>query len=68
MQSRLNLHGPEHGNGLAIFLPIPLKKISCKESHQPNKTNKKIRFAWIGRLVDFKFYILKQVFTIINLI
>ena len=43
-----------------IFLPIPLKKISSKESHQPNKTNKKIRFAWIGRLVDFKFYILKE--------
>ncbi len=46
-----------------IFLPIPLKKISSKESHQPNKTNKKIRFAWIGRLVDFKFYILKRAIT-----
>lgn len=48
------------------ILPIPLKKKSTKFQYKPNELNKKIKIAWIGRVVDFKFFILKKALSDID--
>lgn len=42
------------------FLPIPLKKKSIEIPYKNNKPQNEYKIAWIGRMVDFKFNILKR--------
>lgn len=46
-----------------IFLPIPLKRKFYKAANTTIKPTKELRIAWIGRIVDFKFNILKRSLT-----
>ena len=49
-----------------IFLPIPLKEQSEIMYRGFDRSSRKIKIAWIGRIVDFKYFILKRALIDIN--
>ena len=48
------------------FLPIPLLMSCDSRFNGYVKSSKTIRIVWLGRIVDFKYFILKRALTDIN--
>lgn len=65
-----NLRKTEICNDLSLnrasFLPIPVDLPECNSKNTFRNVNEDIRFTWIGRLVDFKFYPLKRFLISMN--
>lgn len=53
----LNHSGVTIGNPVYVPIPAPSKKLINRDFHSDNAT---LHFCWIGRIVDFKFFILKR--------
>lgn len=49
-----------------LFLPIPVPKSNIRSQNSSKEPKKAIRVAWLGRIVDFKFYVLKHTIITLN--